>query len=279
MTINWAVIPARVNRRSLKEGRFYMTDAKTLAYINLYGILGALENLCELDPEASELAKVKKPVTVGIDVTGGPSATLTFKNGRCRMEQGVSNCQVLLPFGSCEKFNGLIDGTVTPIPSKGFTKIGFLLKNFTKLTGILSGYLRPDDPAKLEDPEFFEKSTKLMFYLITVAISQIANNDDIGKFSASNVADGIIEMSIKDCVASTIRVRDHHFVTIKQAPESYRAKMEFDNLRLARDLFDGKVNAVACIGAGSIKMSGLVSMIDNINRILDRVGLYLAQGR
>lgn len=253
-----------------------MTDAKTLAYINLYGVLGALENLCELDPKAAELAKVKKPVTIGIDVTGGPSATLTFKNGRCRMDQGIAGCQVLLPFSSCEKFNGLIDGTVTPLPMKGFSKIGFLLKNFTKLTDILSGYLQPDDPAKLEDPEFFEISTKLMFNLITVAISQIANNDEIGMFSASNVPDGIIEMSIKDCCGATIRVRDHHFVTIKQAPDSYRAKMEFGDIKLARDLFDGKVNAVACIGAGSIRMSGLINMIDNLNRILDRVGLYLA---
>ena len=44
----------------------------------------------------------------------------------------------------------------------------------------------------------------------------------------------------------------------------------------ARDLFDGKVNAVACIGEGKIAMGGMVSMIDNMNRILDLVGLYLA---
>ena len=253
-----------------------MTDAKTLAYINLYGILGALENLCELDEEASKLAQVKKPISIGIRVKGGPDATLTFKNGRCRMEQGVAaNCNVLLPFSSCEKFNGLIDGTVTPIPSKGFTKIGFLLKNFTKLTDILTKYLRATDE-DLKDEVFFEKSTKIMFYLITVALAQIGNNDDIGKFSASNIPDGIIEMSIKDSVSSTLRVKDHHIVTIKQKPASYRAKMEFGSIKLARDLFDGKVNAVACIGEGTVTMSGLVNMLDNINRILDRVALYLA---
>lgn len=252
-----------------------MTDAKTLAYINLYGILGALENLCELDEEASKLAQVKKPVSVAISVKGGPSATLTFKNGRCRMEQGVNKCDVLLPFSSCEKFNGLIDGTTTPIPAKGFSKIGFLLKNFTKLTDILSGYLQPE-PEKLEDPVFFEKSTKLMFYLITVALSQIGNNDSIGMFSASNIPDGIIEVSIKDSVSSTIRVKDGHMVTIKQKPESYRAKMEFGSIKIARDLFDGNINAVASIGEGTVTMSGLVSMIDNVNRILDRVALYLA---
>ncbi len=252
-----------------------MTDAKTLAYINMYAILGALENLCELDKEASDLVKTKKPVSVGLEVKGGPSATLTFKNGRCRMEQGVENCNVLLPFSSCEKFNGLIDGTVTPIPSKGFTKIGFLLGKFTPLTDILSKYLKPT-PDDLKDDKFFEISTKLMFYVITVALSQIGNNDAIGTFSASQIPDGIIEVAIKDCVSATIKVKDHHMVTIKQKPDAFRAKMEFNDIRLARQLFDGEVNAVACIGEGKIGMFGLINMIDNVNRILDRVAIYLA---
>lgn len=251
-----------------------MTDAKTLAYINLYGILGALENLCELDEEASKLAQVKKPVSIGFSVKGGPSATLTFKNGRCRMEQGTENCKVLLPFSSCEKFNGMIDGTVTPIPVKGFSKIGFLLNNFMKLTDILTKYLRASEE-DLKDEVFFEKSTKLMFYLITVAIAQIGNNDEIGKYSASFVPDGIVEMSIKDSVSATIRVKDHHLVTIKQAPASFRSKMEFGSIKIARDLFDGKINAIAAIGDGSVTMQGLVLMLDNVNRILDRVALYL----
>ena len=53
-------------------------------------------------------------------------------------------------------------------------------------------------------------------------------------------------------------------------------EMEFNGIRLARDLFDGNVNAVACIGEGKIGMFGLVNMIDNVNRILDRVAIYLA---
>ena len=36
-----------------------MTDARTLAYINLYGILGTLENLCELDPNARAYSPIK----------------------------------------------------------------------------------------------------------------------------------------------------------------------------------------------------------------------------
>ena len=253
-----------------------MTDARTLAYINMYAIFGTLENLCELDENARALKKKKKPVSIGFTVKGGPSATLTFKNGYCRLEDGCApDCTIKIPFSSCEKFNGMIDGVVTPIPSKGFLHIGFLLKSFIGLTDLLTKYLRPD-PADLEDPEFFETSTKLMFYTITVALSQIANQDAIGKFSADHIVDGDILMSIAGGPKATLRCRDHHMVTIKKDLGNCRALMEFADIHLARDLFDGKVNAVACIGEGTIKMGGMISMIDNVNRILDRVALYLA---
>lgn len=252
-----------------------MTDAKTMAYINMYAVLGTLENLCELDPKASELVADRKPISIGFEVKDGPSATITFKNGKCRMEQGCNECDVKLPFSSCEKFNGLIDGTVTPIPSKGFLHIKFLLNEFTKLTDMLSNYMRPSEE-DLKDEEFFKMSTTLMFYTISVAISQIGNHDDIGKFSASHIIDGDIKLSIKDGPAATIRAKDGHLVTIKQSPEDPRSIMEFGSMQLANDLFNGKVSALAQIGAGTISMLGMINMLDNMNRILDRVGLYLA---
>lgn len=260
--------------KSTKE-EYTLTDAKTLAYINMYAVLGSLENLCELDPKASALVADRKPISIGFDVKDGPSATLTFKNGKCRMEQGCNECDVKLPFSSCEKFNGLIDGTVTPIPSKGFTHIKFLLNNFTKLTDMLSNYMRPSDE-DLKDEEFFNISTSLLFYTVTVAISQIGNHDDIGKFSASHIPDGDIKMSIAGGPASTIRCKNHHLVTIKQCPDDPRSVMEFGSMKLANDLFNGKVSAMAQIGEGTITMLGMINMIDNVNRILDRVGLYLA---
>ncbi|MBR1811843.1 MAG: hypothetical protein IJ766_09430 [Clostridia bacterium] len=251
-------------------------DARTLAYINLYAVLGTLENLCEIDEGARALLTNKKPVSIGFDVKGGPSATLTFfTNGRCRMDDGIKKCDILLPFSSCEKFNGMIDGTVTPIPSKGFQHIKFLLKNFIPLTDLLNKYMRATSE-NLQDEEFYRKSTTLMLYTIAVAIAQIGNQDEIGKFSAHLIVDGDIMMGVKDGPAVTIRVEDHHLLTLKKRPEAYRACMEFADIKLARQLFDGEINAVACIGSGAIRMGGMISMIDNVNRILDRVALYLA---
>ena len=41
------------------------------------------------------------------------------------------------------------------------------------------------------------------------------------------------------------------------------------------DLFDGRLNAVTAVGTGDVAIHGMVPMLDNLNRILDRVAYYL----
>ena len=132
-----------------------MTDARTLAYINMYAVLGTLENLCELDEKAKEIiSTIEKPISVAFDVKGGPSATLTFSKNGCRMDDGVkADCDIKIPVANCDKFNGIIDGKVTPIPTKGLTKVSFLLKTFTALTDRLTEVMRPTEEA-LKDADF-----------------------------------------------------------------------------------------------------------------------------
>ena len=259
-----------------------MKDAVTLAYINMYGILGALRDLCELCPEAGALAADgslpgKKPVRVGFAVKGGPSMTLAFGGGSCAAEGGAERCDIKLPFAACEKFNGLIDGTVTPFPSKGFTKLKFLTGNFVRLTKMLEGYLRPE-PDALKDESFFAASTTVMFFLIAQAVAQIGSHDKIGRFTASNIVDGTVVLSIAGAkpLQAAITIQDHALSMSRVIPPRYHAIMEFTDIRLARDLFDGKVSALGCVGQGLISMRGNLGMLDNINRILDRVAVYLA---
>ena len=251
------------------------TDSKTLAYVNLFAVLGALENLCELVPEAKELLKGKGSVSVGFDVKDGPAATLSFSGEGCRITEGCGSCTIKLPFSSCEKFNGMIDGTVTPIPSKGFTKISFLTKTFVPLTELLTKYLRPSAEA-MQDSGFREISTKLTLYTAAAAISQIGNIDRSGKFSAGLMLDGDIAIDIRDVMGVTIRVKDHHLMTIKQPCANPRASMVFSDLDVTGKLLSGEVSSMACICNGSIEMHGMLNMIDNMNRILDRVGQYLS---
>ncbi|MDR0884263.1 MAG: hypothetical protein LBN05_06640 [Oscillospiraceae bacterium] len=253
-----------------------MVDTKTLAYINLFAVLGTIENLCEIVPEATELAQTRKPIAIGFDVKDGPAATLTFAEGKVRLDQGIlGKTNAVMRFSSPEKFNAMIDGANPPINLGVALNAGFLTKQFTELTKVLESYMRPE-PEKLADKKFFEQSTTLMFYTIATALSQIANNDEIGKFSAAHTPDGEIGFNIVNGPSATLRVKDGRFLTIKKKSENPRAVMEFESIELARDLFDNKVNALGCIGTGRIAMTGMISMLDNLNRLLDRVALYLA---
>lgn len=253
-----------------------MTDSKTMAYINMYAVLGTLENLCELDAKAKEIiSTMKKPVSLAFEVKDGPAATLRFSSQGCKLEEGLCSYDIKIPVSSCDKFNKIIDGTVTPVPTIGLSKIGFLLKTFTALTDRLTELMRPSEEA-LKDKDFFVLSTRLTFYTIAVAISQIANNDPIGMHSASYMVDGDISFGIKGCDTATISVKDNRLQTVKKAPANPRAVMTFSDYQLASDLFNGKVNALEELGRGTVEIKGMASMIDNMNRLLDRVGLYLA---
>ncbi len=251
-----------------------MRDERVLAFCNLFAVLGSIPKLLELDDAARVLVE-NKNISIGFSVKDGPSGTLSIENGKAEMREGTKGCSIKLYFSSCAKFNGLIDGTSTPLPVSGFHHLGFLLGAFTKLTDILSEYLRPA-PKKLENKEFFEKSTVLMLNVIGNAVVQIGNCDKVGMFSASNIVDGDILFGIGEDIALGIRAKDHTLSLMKEAPEVSFSEMRFVSLEVARDLFDGKINAVAAVGEGKVRICGMISQIDNVNRILDRVSLYLA---
>ena len=251
-----------------------MKDERVLAHCNLFGVLGAIPTLLELDPEAAALVADKR-ISIGFLVKGGPSATLAIDRGRARMLPGLVKCSIKLNFSSPAKFNALIDGTGMPLPISGFWHIGFLLGGFTKLTDLLSAYLRPA-PERLEDPVFFERSTVLMLHVIAGAVAEVGNEDRVGRFSASNIVDGVIRLRVGDRYAVGVSAKDHVLTAIHEDPGEGFSEMSFRDLRVARDLFDGRINAVAAVGMGDVRIGGMISQVDNVNRILDRVSLYLA---
>lgn len=251
-----------------------MKDEKVLAYCNLFGVLGSIPYLLEMDSEARELIKGKK-LSLGFAVKDGPQGTLSFCDGKAEMRRGTKGCSIKLYFPSCKKFNDLIDGKGMPIPLSGFWHIGFLLGGFTKLTDILSSYLRPASEA-LSDKDFHARSTTLMLHVIAGAIAEIGNHDTVGKFSASNITDGVIRLGIGESVAVGIRAEGHRLTALHEAPAESFSEMRFDSMETARDLFDGRLNALAAVGTGKVRISGMISQVDNVNRILDRVSVYLA---
>lgn len=253
-----------------------MKEAKAMAYVNMYGVLSTLEKLCELDEEAKAVcAGLKKPVSICFDVNDGPCCTFHFTKNGCTVSQGSYGCTCKMNFSSPEKFNALIDESKPGVPVKGMAQVlSFLLGPFTKLADRLTQLLRPSEE-DLKDRQFFELSTILTFYTIAGAISALANSDSVSMQSALYTVDGDVKIGITDVCYATIKVRNNKFETLKTAPDSPRAVMEFKTIDLANSLFNGTASTMAELCAGNIYMSGMISMVDNINRILDRVAVYL----
>lgn len=253
-----------------------MKEAKAMAYVNAYGVLRTLENLCEVVDEAKQVCQgLSKPVSLCFEVTDGPCVTYNFTKDGCKMTEGDYGCTCKMKFASPEKFNALIDDSKPGVPVKNIAQVlKFLLGPFTKLTDILTKYLMPSEE-DLKDRAFFETSTILTMNTIGGAICALANNDKISKLSASYIPDGDIQMGITDAVYLTIRARDHKLELVKEKPSTPRAIMEFKTIDLANALFNGTASTMAELCAGNIYMSGMINMIDNVNRILDRVAVYL----
>lgn len=253
-----------------------MIESKAMAYVNMYGVLGTLENLCATDdPAKAILAELKKPVSLCFSVKNGPCCTFHFSKGGCRMTEGDGGCTCKMSFASPEAFNDLINNSKPGLPTKNPVQVlSFLLGPFTKLTNRLTELLRPSEDA-LKNRAFFEESTILTLYTIAGAISALANSDSISRISADYTVDGDISLGIKDSVQVTLRVKNHHFTTIKTPCENPRAIMEFATIDLAAGLFAGKVSTINEMCKGTIYLRGMISMLDNVNRILDRVSVYL----
>ena len=68
-------------------------EAKSMAFVNAYGVLATLENLCDMVDEAKAVCRgLKKPVSLCFDVTDGPCVTYHFTQDGCKMTEGDYGC-------------------------------------------------------------------------------------------------------------------------------------------------------------------------------------------
>lgn len=117
-----------------------MKEPKAMAYVNMYGVLACLENLCEIDDEAKAVVgSLKKPVSLCFEVANGPCCTFHFSKDGCTISEGSYGCTCKMNFASPEKFNALIDNNKPGMPTKNVAQVlSFLLGPFTKLTNRLT---------------------------------------------------------------------------------------------------------------------------------------------
>ncbi|SMH43194.1 hypothetical protein SAMN06295885_2169 [Rathayibacter oskolensis] len=243
-------------------------DDRVLAAVNLHAVLGALPRLVELSPEAARaLAPVTKPTTLTLVAPGGLRASYTFTRTAIRRGGGAPGPTLL--FTSAKHLNAVIAGTAQPVPVAGPRGIAFLTKVFTPISALLGEALTSEDPA------LTDRTTLLTLEVVASALTVIANGDRSGRVSAAHMADGDLDIEVGDDLRYRIRVREHRLSRLSDPVGGPRAALRFDDLGVAGDVLSGRETALACVADGRVTMRGYIPLIDNTNRLLDRVGAYL----
>ncbi len=246
------------------------------AHLSLYAVLVNLEDLVALDRESSSLAK-DWDISIQFTVKGGPSAHVIFKNGACTVGRGRhKHSSVILYFTSPAHLNRMFEGKGNPIPLRGFTKLGFLGKDFPKLTKRLEHYLKPT-PELLRDPSYMALNTRFTLNTAAFAACELGRLDPVGKLNMSHIHNGALLFKVlPKGPAVSIDFSDGDGRPGKGDVARPMSALFFKNIKVANDMLSGRLDMFAAVAKGELMLRGHISMIDSLGAVLDRIPLYLS---
>ncbi len=246
-----------------------MQNEDVLARIHLNAVLSNLEILAREDAEASSIAGTWNGgilLAVGLQ---GPKVTLEMREGAVRVTPGrTGNPGIVLFFPAARMLNNLFTGAGRgfPVPVKGLFRIKGL-KAVAGLAKRMEAVLKgADAPRKLK--------ARLLLNTVGRTVAVLAAWEPESRKAASGLR-GVAELRIKDSEAVHIL-----FAGQSAAAASGRAPdpdliMEFSSEDVFLDLAQDKMDVLAAICLEDIRIQGDLHMGDVVNRLLDRVGVYL----
>ncbi len=246
------------------------------ASLNLNAVLQNLEELVAYDATVGDLARAWN-VAIQFSVLNGPAAYVEFKEGHCRVGRGKHAApNVRLFFTSAAHLNRMMDGKGNPIPLKGFTRLGFLTKEFPKATDRLEYYLKPTD-ALLKDEQYLALNTRMTLNTAAFAVKELARLDTIGQLNAAHIQDGIVLLKIlPDGPAANIKFAAGTIEVSKGDVAKPTAMLLFKDFEIANRFLNGKMDVFSAVAAGDVMIRGQSMMLDSLGLILDRVPVYLS---
>jgi len=251
-----------------------MRDQGITASLNLLAVLQNIENLVQLDPEMAALVR-DWDLGIQFTVRGGPSAALDFKGGRCTHVCGRGpRANIHLFFLSPAHLNRMFDGKANPIPLRGITRIGFLTKDFTRLTNRLTHYLRPGEGP--QDGDYVRINTALSLYTAAHAVRELVRLEPTSRKVAAGIPRGVMQIEVSNGPCATLTFEPDGGIRVgKSAAQDPLAKMVFKDMEIANAMLAGKRDAFLAVAAGDVQLSGMLPMIDSVSLILDRIPMYL----
>lgn len=249
-------------------------DPEILCRLHLKAVVPRIADLCRAKASATDGAK---PFTLRLSVLGGPSQGLFLDAGESRPASEDEPSDVLLAFLSPSQLNSLFtnQGLAVPLPLKGFWRVS-ALRQFAAWAKELEKTLKPQ-PAALERQDDLELYVRLSLYIALAATAELAGHEPYSASKAGKLPDGLVEFSVAGTdIAAWILKKGGSFTSgTGKAPQTPDATLVLDSLETARKLVEDRLDTLAAVGLGEVRISGLIPLIDGLGLVMERVALYL----
>ena len=248
-----------------------------LANLHLHAVLPRLEELVKLDDEARAIARQMK-LKVRFKVRKGPSEVVEISDGVVRASSDPqAKADLGLLFLSCDQLNNLfMEKRAIPIPYKGLTRLP-QMKQFSKLTEIMTRYLKPAE-ADLKDPEFKKKHVEMTLMAGLAGAAELAKHDRKMEKVVDRLPWGTAQFSVlPDGPYAFASVGKDKTISVDNGTVANpTANLDINGVDMAVGVLAGTVDTFAAVGREDLRATGLLSLIDELNALLDRVGHFLA---
>jgi hypothetical protein len=247
-----------------------------LANLHLHAVLPRLEELVKLDEEAQSIARQMK-LKVRLKVRKGPSEVVEISDGEVRTSSDPeAKADLGLLFLSCDQLNNLfMDKRAIPVPYKGLTQLR-QMGRFSKLTEIMTRYLKPAE-ADLKDPEFKKKHVEMTLMAGLAGAAELAKHDRKMEKVVDRLPWGTVQFSVlPDGPYAFASVgKDKTIFVGNGTVANPTANLDINGVDMAAGVLAGTVDTFAAVGREDLRATGLLSLIDELNALLDRVSYFL----
>jgi len=245
------------------------------ARLNLLAVLRNLEDLPSLDPETAAMIQ-DWHTAIDFVVRGGPRVGLAFDNGQCRHREGAPpRSDIRLFFLSPAHVNAMFAGVSNPIPLKGFSRLGFLKREFTALTQRLEHFLKPT-PEKLTDASYLRINTVLTLHTGVFAVPHLVELDPIATQLAAATPKGSVQFVVEpDGPLAHAIFSESGIAAGKGGVERPSAFAWFADWETANGILSGRMDPYIAAGKGLFRIEGLVPMADNLSLIMEQAAKFL----
>ena len=247
-----------------------------LSRLYLGAVLPCLSDLADQDASVRDILGEARGSIVFM-ILGGPSATLRLERGAVTWQAGVGRAPtVILAFLGDRHLNAFFSGTkwAQPLPLWGGWRVGLLMR-FSKLARRLEQVL-DGAPEVLDSAAGRRLHARLLLMVAGLALRPLAEGDAPTRALMRTLPQGLASFTIAGEPRATVWFEHgSNQVGWSEPPRRPEVCVVFSDVATAYAAMREEIDTLAAVGAGRIRVDGLVPLADGLNAAMERLRVYL----